>query len=877
MKKSLLLVIMTFATLTIHAQMTEDEKTSRGMEGVNEYTNKDNNDLDVVHYFTMNDGQLIAIPEKYIVNRKEENGTVSITLTGDTVFSYRNSKLAYEGTTYQGDLPVFESFKFNNKFNDQLYTDADGLIDNEKNTIEIRVACIGKSLTPSFKVPEGVHAYVDDQEQHSKISRRRFDSDVTYTLAYPNNRIYRVQKISDAVWSTPPEEKEDPWIITPLNLTADMLSCNWPSANSDQLLPNILDGNADSYFHSNWSASNNWSEGAYYGDGVTTWPYIQIDLPESIENLQLGYITRNWEQHNGYAPQGFIIMCSNDGQTWEEVLTLDDEKDNLPIGANRQFTSAVLHLGKSYNHLRLQLTKTTRKNYLVLSELSISKATPNPNYENVKENFVPEMLTPAVYKHGFVPFGRDYKIHVDYLTDHPTSSYNVPRVDITFGDGQTWSQSNWIGRYGKKVWEDASIAINGAGVFPDMEETPIVIRGRGNSSWSNSWSSKNPYRIKFDEKEQPFGLTKGKNWVLLANKMSGSLTTNAIAMKVADMVETVGCNHIIPVELYVNGQYRGQYNFTEKIGFSNNSIDIDDESYAVMLELDSYYDEQYKFRSNSYSLPVNVKLPDFTDQDEVTSLAYTDITTAFNNFSDAVFSGEYTAMLDVDAFCRAMLVNDLVRNSELQHPKSWYVYNESLQSEDSPWVFGPVWDFDWSYGYEGHGQYFVYDAETDLFNYSNRGIPFFRQLLRGSETVKKHYYKIWTEFLNAGKLDELIEFCDDYLAYAKPSFDHNHQQWGDGRQYEDVTEKAKAWLKSRANYIYSCLTPYDLSDDIVETPEDYDFGQPNFIDISKVVNKPVDVFTLHGTCVRTRVPYINCTSGLTPGIYIVEGKKIVVK
>ena len=836
-----------------------------------------------MRYFNLKDGQLIVIPDKYIEGRSEKDGIVTLTLTGDTTFTFVKSQLASEETSYQGDLPVFESFKFNNKFNDQIYSDVDGVIDNDKNTIELNVGCIGKRLTPSFKLPEGAQAYVNNKLQHSKVSRLRFDKDITYTLAYPKNWIYTVQKVSDEIWSTPPEDTEEPWLLTPFDLTKYMVSSNWPSANADQQLELALDGDFNTYFHSNWSSTNNWTEASYYGDGTTTWPYLQVELPEPVSSFQFNYTTRNWEQNNGYSPTGFIIQCSLDGTVWDEVRTFDKEKDNLPIGAGLTYNSPVIQLNQPYKYVRLQLTSSTRKNYLVLSEFSICKAEPNPNYGKNTEDFVPELLVPAVYKQAFMPYGRNYNVHVNFLTDHPTSEYGIPRIDITFGDGYGWDYFNWIGRYGKTYWEDATIKIDGAGAFPDMEETPITIRGRGNSSWSNSPNSKNPYRIKFPEKVKPFGMTKGKNWVLLANKQSNSMTTNAIAMKIADMVESAACNHIIPVELYVNGEYRGSYNFTEKIGFANNSINVEDEANAALIEMDSYYDEIYKFKSSIYNLPVNVKAPDFTDPDEVTNLSFEDIKDSFNDMVANVRNGEHEFSIDVDKLVRAMLVTDLTRNTETQHPKSWNVYNPDLLA-DSAWVFGPVWDFDWSYGYEGHSQYFVYDADRTLLAYSNTGNTFFKAIWNGSEVVKKAYYKLWTQFLQRDCLGELIEFCDDYLAYTEQSFMHNATMWGDGRGYQTITNNAKNWLTKRANWIYQNLTPYDLNDDIddpsydIDNPSgEEDFGQPDRIDLAKVVNKPIDVYTLQGIRVRTHVPYIKYSEGLMPGIYVVDGKKVWVK
>lgn len=138
------------------------------------------------------------------------------------------------------------------------------------------------------------------------------------------------------------------------------------------------------------------------------------------------------------------------------------------------------------------------------------------------------------------------------------------------------------------------------------------------------------------------------------------------------------------------------------------------------------------------------------------------------------------------------------------------VYRVTPKAKTTLWTFGPVWDFDWSYGYDGPSQYFIYNADTDLFyNTSGTGVNFFKQLLRGSETVKRAYYLLWKDFMESGKLDELIEYCDDYYEYANPSFQHNSTQWSDGNNYSTQTTNAKEWLRKRANYIYRNLTKYE--------------------------------------------------------------------
>ena len=84
--------------------------------------------------------------------------------------------------------------------------------------------------------------------------------------------------------------------------------------------------------------------------------------------------------------------------------------------------------------------------------------------------------------------------------------------------------------------------------------------------------AKKPFRFKFDKKQSPFGLAKGKSWVLLANFLSDAQLNNAIAMCTAQLVGASHANHMIPVELYINGSYRGLYNLTEQVDLASNSV-----------------------------------------------------------------------------------------------------------------------------------------------------------------------------------------------------------------------------------------------------------------------------------------------------------------
>ena len=402
------------------------------------------------------------------------------------------------------------------------------------------------------------------------------------------------------------------------------------------------------------------------------------------------------------------------------------------------------------------------------------------------------ILTPeADNKYFMKPYGRCVRVHVDWLTDRA----EVPTIYINTEDGQTITS--------KTVYKNATITIDGHGIFPSMEETTMQIKGRGNSSWG--WPKK-PYRLKFAEKVKPLGMTKGKSWVLLSNYQTGSMMSNAIGMKAANLMGAAGANHIVPVDLYLNGEYRGSYNLTEKVGFSNNSIDLDDESYAAMLELDSYYDEPsgQKFRSEPYNLPVNIKEPDFSDTTKVTYLTLETIQSSFNSFVSTLYRGkDISRYVDLEQLVRFMMVNELTLNYEFYHPKSTFCYRENFSDDESKYVFGPVWDLDWGFGYERSRNYFVNETTVNYWMDmpSMEAVKFIQDLRFKYEPLNTVYQQLWEEFMENG-LDELLEYCQDYYDFASNSFISNRSVWGDYTNYAQQVQQASDWLETRSQQIY---------------------------------------------------------------------------
>ena len=438
-----------------------------------------------------------------------------------------------------------------------------------------------------------------------------------------------------------------------------------------------------------------------------------------------------------------------------------------------------------YVNGELQESKVTRRRfdsdtYYVITREGIRMFLPETSSE-----------TRGTTTYSWQPYGRMVRVAVDWLTDRA----EVPTVYIVTEDGQPITS--------KTEYKNATITIDGHGIFPSMETTDLQIRGRGNSSWG--WAKK-PYRLKFAEKVKPMGMKNGKNWVLLSNGQTGSLMVNAIGMKAANLMGAAAANHIVPVDLYLNGEYRGNYNFTEKVGLANNSVDLEDETAAALLELDSYYDEPegQKFRSTPYNLPINIKDPEFGEDE--TRLTLDIIRDDWNSFMASLYkSRDISNHVDIDRLARFLMVNELICNFELYHPKSTFCYRESFESDTSKYVFGPVWDLDWAYGYEGHGRYFRDNVTTNYWlempNWSSEVNQFFQDLRWKNESLCALSQELWEKFLEKD-LTELKEFCQDYYDFAKNSLSLNRTIWGDGTNYEQQVTTAADWLDTRANQIY---------------------------------------------------------------------------
>lgn len=99
------------------------------------------------------------------------------------------------------------------------------------------------------------------------------------------------------------------------------------------------------------------------------------------------------------------------------------------------------------------------------------------------------------------------------------------------------------------------------------------ISGRGNSTWEYE---KKPYALKLSDKYPLCGLDKSDRWRLLALWREGSKLDNKIAMDLAQELGLAYSAQGVWVDLYLNGEYAGNYLLAESVSVGEGRVDIHD-------------------------------------------------------------------------------------------------------------------------------------------------------------------------------------------------------------------------------------------------------------------------------------------------------------
>jgi hypothetical protein len=348
------------------------------------------------------------------------------------------------------------------------------------------------------------------------------------------------------------------------------------------------------------------------------------------------------------------------------------------------------------------------------------------------------------------------------------------------------------------------------------------IRGRGNATWAMpEWGlnyPKKPYRLRFNEKVSLFGLEAARSWILLAEYRDPSYIFTPITFYVGKNIFEMPFTHnYFHVHLYINGDYRGLYGLTEQKQVNPGRIDIDSKD-GWYVNIDGYYDEDPKFRSNNYQLPIMIKSPQPNDNaKDINNPAYQFVKNDWNELTRLMNAGDfpnngYRDLIDMNAFVNYLLVSEIIRNweelaatSDGRGPKSMQTYKD----KGGKISLGPLWDFDcgFGYNYQSTHEYFREHwgfIQKHPFLQRFYDDPIFRSELRKRWDEKYEHVRNATAQIDA--IAEKIRSSvsedakrwynsnnfDKNTGYVGMEYDTNHVQ---------VTNKLKEWWRQRVDWL----------------------------------------------------------------------------
>jgi len=376
--------------------------------------------------------------------------------------------------------------------------------------------------------------------------------------------------------------------------------------------------------------------------------------------------------------------------------------------------------------------------------------------------------------------------------------------------------------YSKTEYLEATLTFEGRGHQEDFQ-MDVLVRGRGNSTWGYS---KKPYRLKFTEKQRLLLPKKAKNFVLLANYIDEAMMRNFATFKFGEIVGMPWINHVVPVDVYFNNDYKGSYMLTEKVGFNNGSVNIKaaDEPNSIMLEFDTngfsvnswsgevsgpsdeiYFTSAPYNSSKNYYFPVTVKDPDapedLTEREAWLNEWKADLDELMAAV-DAKNTQKMYELCDIESLVRYIMVFNLSCNQEIDHPKSVFLY----KTKGGKWHFGPCWDFDWAFGYSptyntGNGSWANPLLGIGRSNDSLDGhAGYFFYTLCNTTEFRSRFNELWNEFITSGQQQFWADF-DAYAASLRPSANHNGLTSSQYRNFDNHVASLRTWIQNRINFI----------------------------------------------------------------------------
>ena len=438
-----------------------------------------------------------------------------------------------------------------------------------------------------------------------------------------------------------------------------------------------------------------------------------------------------------------------------------------------------------------------------------------------------------MYDYIYDPMIYSEPARIDIRSD--ARDYFVPRV--------TNVEMSW-----REEWDyvDATISVSNCDDDEVLEDIAAQVKVRGNFT---SCYIKKPYRIKFSKKQNMLGLNGGekfKNWVLLADWKDSSMLRNATAFYLGKVIlgsDGYYSSDYRPVELYINGDYRGMYLLCEQQQVNAGRIEIDEPAsgytgtdIGYLVEYDSYYEQEaelerfaisyygdasntfaqkgYSIKNDVYSRSQNEFIKNYIEKAyeicyrAVNGGGYYQFNSDFTRIipSSATSAEEVVAdVLDIDSLVDSYMLQEIVCDYDIAW-SSFYMDVDMSETGEKLLRFEAPWDFDSAFGLrcmpDGRGLFAANGASNNFFKN-----PWLTLLVNEDWFAERVHYK-WYELMKYDAFPYAFYQILDASDFYKDNYAANFNRWGGSL---DTTEEPYANIRQfkterqAAEYLYDWL------------------------------------------------------------------------
>lgn len=276
------------------------------------------------------------------------------------------------------------------------------------------------------------------------------------------------------------------------------------------------------------------------------------------------------------------------------------------------------------------------------------------------------------------------------------------------------------------------------------EMLPLEIKARGN--WTRLGFAKKPFKLKLGSKQKMLGLSKSKHFALLAHADDNvAYLRNFVGFNLGRRIGLPWTPSAQPVEVVMNGDYRGLYFLTESIRIESGRIEIeeleDEEtdpalcSGGYLVELDNYEEGDQIIEPEENG--DDVMRVTFDTPEVYSPLQRRFVEDQFLTMNRMVGSHDPAlwSYMDMDMAARYYIVEEIIDHRESYHG-STYLFRD--RGEGKKWIFSPLWDCGNAFTRENPRSYF-----TDETIFGNLWVNNLRQTPGFMDKVKETWQWFW--------------------------------------------------------------------------------------------------------------------------------------